>query len=90
MRLLAENRRELDKLKLAFEAVLADPETDYRSLGNGRYAYSADQVKDIILYCYRTFWPDATVRQDGFQDVTLVDTAFAEYQAERQKTQLEK
>jgi hypothetical protein len=55
----AAHRGHSDDLRQALDRILADPDFDLTELGSEYYAFSNEQLRDIVRRARQTLWPDA-------------------------------
>jgi hypothetical protein len=56
----AVSHGDLDSLKVAFEYLLSHRELDCGRLGDDRYPYSDEEIREIIRYAWHTIWPETS------------------------------
>lgn len=73
MKFYATKHNDLEKLRLAFEYLLAHPEINTEEFAGSRYGFDDEDMREIIRYAYQTMFPDAlTIPPAPPPDVTLV------------------
>lgn len=51
-------RNEVDRLKLSFEEIMANPDIDTGELAESEYPWDDEEVQNIIQYIYKKIWDD--------------------------------
>jgi hypothetical protein len=59
----AADHGDLDTLKMAFEYLLRHPEIDAGHLGDDRYPYSDEEIREIIRYARHIIWPETSTAE---------------------------
>ncbi len=51
-------RNEVDRLKLSFEEIMANPDIDTGELAESEYPWDDEEVRNIIQYICKKIWDD--------------------------------
>jgi len=78
----AARHGDLDKLRIAFDYILGNPQIDSSEYGKTRYPFDDAETREIIAYARSVIWPDAKdIPPGGPTGVRLVRTSFSEWKA---------